>query len=52
MYMCVIVIEKEVMNFLGVERKQKELEGRRKDRNYINPINEKLIRILRVLVHW
>jgi hypothetical protein len=39
--MCVIVIEKEVMNFNGVERKQKELEGSRTIRNYINTVNNK-----------
>ena len=39
--MCVIVIEKEVMNFDGVERKQKELEGSRTIRNYINTVNNK-----------
>ena len=37
--MCVIVIEKEVMNFNGVERKQKELEGSRTIRNYINTVH-------------
>lgn len=49
MYMCAMIIEKEVMNFTGVERKQ-VVGGRRRDRNYLNTVNEKLIEILRVLI--